>query len=200
VNTFDGVDIAVNARFGKGGVLSGGVSSGKTISEIGSGATPGCFTIDAPHREGYCRSVTDWQHGTQVKLLGNYPLPWWGIQVSATFQNLPGPSLTATRTYLNAEIAPSLGRSLSAGAAGTAQVALLPPNSLYEPRFSQTDLRFAKRLNIQRLRVQGQFDVYNLFNSSAVLAASGTFGANWLRPSSILGARLIKFGVQVDWH
>ena len=70
---------------------------------------------------------------------------------------------------------------------------------MYEPRFNETDIRLTKAIRLDRLRTQLQFDVYNLFNSSAVLAASSTYGSTWRRPSSILGARLIKFGAQLDW-
>jgi hypothetical protein len=78
-------------------------------------------------------------------------------------------------------------------------VPLVAPDTLFEPRFSQLDLRLTKFLNVSRFRVQGQLDVYNIFNASPVLGLSSTFGAAWRRPTSILGARLLKFGVQVDW-
>ena len=32
---------------------------------------------------------------------------WWDFQVSATYQNIPGIPLTASRVYTNAEIRPS---------------------------------------------------------------------------------------------
>src|SRR5437867_11840420 len=48
-----------------------------------------------------------------------HPLPWWGIQLSATVQNIPGPPIVATAVVPSAQIAPSLGRDLAAGAAGT---------------------------------------------------------------------------------
>ncbi|HEV3060367.1 MAG TPA: carboxypeptidase regulatory-like domain-containing protein [Vicinamibacterales bacterium] len=204
VNQYDGVDALVNARFGKGGVLSGGVSSSKTvIDNITAGDPAGCFTLTVPARPGYCSTVTDWQHSTQIKAYGNYPLPWWGLQASATFQNLPGPPISASKSYTNAQIAPSLGRNLSAGPTGTVSIALLPPNSVWEPRFSETDVRLTKAIRIQRVRAQGQFDIYNLFNSSAVLADSASYSnasSVWPRVSSILGARLFKFGVQLDWR
>src|SRR5262249_28141144 len=148
------------------------------------------LTAGTPRTSDYCRAVGTWSQTTQVKLLGNYPLPWWGIQVSGTFQNLPGPPITASRAYTSAEIAPSLGRPLSSGATGTVSIAMLQPNSMFDSRFSETDIRLTKTFRIQRLRVQPQFDVYNLFNSSAVLAENGTYGSTWLRPSSIIGARL----------
>jgi hypothetical protein len=203
------VDVGVNARFGHGGVLQGGVSTGQQVTDncylnarpditfttaAGVNSTPG-----TPRNSQYCRSAPSWASGTQVKLLGNYPLPWWGVQMSATFQNLPGPSIGANRSYRSAEIMPALGRSLSSGATGNVSIQLLPLNSMYEPRFSQTDLRFTKTLHIQKLRAQGQFDVYNLANSSAILGVNNTYGTTWLRPSSILGARMLKFGLQLDW-
>ena len=192
-NTYNGVEANVRARFGRGGVLQGGVSTAKTVAD-------NCFTVDLPSRPDYCRTVSTWSHEAQLKLFGNYPLPWWGLQVSGTFQSLPGPTVAANQRYTSAQIAPSLGRPLSAGATGTVSIAVLAPNTLYEPRFSQTDLRVTKMIRIQKLRAQAQFDAYNVFNSSAVLGVNGTYGATWRQPSTILGARLLKFGVQLDWR
>ena len=79
-----------------------------------------------------------------MKLLGVYPLPWQGIQTAATFQSLPGPQITASRTYTNAEILPSLGRNLASGAAGTASVPLIAPGTMYDERLYQLDFRASK--------------------------------------------------------
>ena len=43
------------------------------------------------------------------------------------------------------------------------------------------------------------FDIYNLFNASTVLGVNTRYGPSWLLPSNILGARLFKLGVQVDF-
>ena len=192
VNQFNGIDVGINARFGKGGSLSGGVSTGRTVVD-------NCFTIDAPFRPDYCRNVTDWMPGTQVKLFGNYPLPWWGIQVAATYQNIAGPAVAANRQYRSAEILPSLGRNVSAGAAANVSIPLLVPNSKWESRFNQTDFRVTKILRVAKLRTQAQFDLYNLFNSGAILGVNNTYGATWRRPTSVLAGRLMKFGLQMDW-
>ncbi len=193
VSTYNGVDVSMNARFSGGKTLSGGVSTGQTT-------TDNCFTIDKPFRPGYCRDVSPWSAGTQVKLFGNYPLPWWGLQLSGTFNNLPGPGVGATRSYTKAEILAQSGYSLAT--ATSASITMLPPNAKFESRFSETDLRLTKSIQIQRVRAQGQFDVYNLFNSNAVLASSATYStaaAVYPRASSILAGRLLKFGLQLDW-
>jgi hypothetical protein len=207
INQYDGIDASVNARFGKGGLLSGGFSTSETVLDNCAVNSLPNITVSGqsgstPRIGPYCRMVTDWAHSAQIKLFGNYPLPWWGLQASATFVNLPGPAISATRTFLNAEVLPSLGRNLSSGATGTVSVALLPPNSVWEPRFSQTDVRLTKMVKVGKLRAQGQFDVYNMFNSSAVLADAATYTnatAIFPRVSSIIGARLFKFGMQLDW-
>ena len=88
-------------------MLYGGVSSGRTV-------TDNCATPDVPDQ--FCRQTLPL---TEFKLSGVQPLPWWGLQVSATYQNLPGVPQAATYLATNAEIAPSLGRNLSACPAAT---------------------------------------------------------------------------------
>jgi outer membrane receptor protein involved in Fe transport len=43
------------------------------------------------------------------------------------------------------------------------------------------------------------FDIYNLFNASPVLSIVSRYGPAWQQPTTILGGRLFKFGVQYDF-
>ena len=43
------------------------------------------------------------------------------------------------------------------------------------------------------------YDIYNLFNSSTILSVNSRYGPTWLQPTTILGARLFKFGAQFDF-
>ena len=196
---FHGLEMSVSARFGRGGILGGGISTGRTT-------TNNCFAIDSPQQAEprFCDVVNPWTGQTQIKLNGSYPLPA-GFQASATFQNLPGIPILANRTYSNAEIAPSLGRNLgSCGGrlpcTGTVTVTnLIIPNTQFENRLTQLDVRLTKILRVGRTRVQAMVDAYNLFNANTILAENATYGPTWLRPSRILAARLIKFGAQLDF-
>ena len=51
--------------------------------------------------------------------------------------------------------------------------------------------------------MQGLFDIYNAFNARPVLGVttrySGANGGAWLRPTSTLVGRLLKFAVQFDF-
>jgi hypothetical protein len=133
-----------------------------------------------------------------LKLFGAYTLPWQ-LEASGTFQSLPGIPITASYVATNAEIAPSLGRNLAAGARGTATVDLIAPQTMFEERIVQLDLRLARSLRVGGARVKGMFDVYNALNASPILAINTRYGPAWKTPSQILAGRLVKFGVQMDF-
>jgi hypothetical protein len=209
---YNGVDVTVSARFLQGGQFSGGLSVGRTV-------TDNCFTMDnpqltfaastggvlAPRTSPYCHVSPPWASGaTQVKFLVLYPLPW-ALQTSATYQNSPGIPITAARSYSNAEVRASasnpngLKRDLSAGATANVTIDLIPPNSMFEDRLQQLDVRVTRNFQMGRTRLRANFDVYNLFNGSTILAANYGYGAQWLKPSQILGARIFKFSGQLDF-
>jgi hypothetical protein len=129
------------------------------------------------------------------KGLVSYPLPWWGITTSATFQNRPGPPILANYTVTSASVQ-NLGRPLSLG---SATVPLIAPGTLYGDRLTQVDVRLGKIFRVQRTRIQGAVDIYNLFNSSAILSQNNTFGVFWRTPTNILQGRLVKIGAQIDF-
>jgi hypothetical protein len=205
VEHWNGVDLAMNARL-RGALLQGGLSTGKTLtdtcgvvtnnpqvqanSSISGNSGPSTSTE-------FCHLETPFL--TQVKLLGSYTLPW-AIQVSGTYQNMPGPAITASTVYTSAQIAPSLGRPLSSAA--TATINVIKPGTMYGERMNQLDFRLAKTFTMGRTRIQGMLDLYNALNGSAVLAVNNTYGTNgstWLVPQRILPARLIKFGTQINF-
>src|SRR5262249_40069140 len=103
---YNGLEFAVNARFGRGGTLSGGVSTGRT-------ETNECFVVDSPQQLYQCDTLASWGSQTQFKLNGSYPLPL-GLRLSGVLQILPGLPQQATLTVSNSQVAPSLGRNLAA--------------------------------------------------------------------------------------
>ena len=190
---FNGLDIALNARFGDGGFVRGGVSFGQKVVDS-------CYVVDSPQqaRDGFCRENPPWSAGTQIKFNGAYPMAW-GIQTAFNFLNIAGGPLTAVWNAPSSAIAPSLGRNLSAGATRTAAVDLIPRGSEYLDRMTQVDVRFSKTIPIGSGRVKALFDVYNMFNGSTILGVVNTYGPAWQRPTTILGGRLFKFGAQLNW-
>jgi hypothetical protein len=61
---------------------------------------------------------------------------------------------------------------------------------------------FGKNFKVERTRVRASIDIYNALNSNAILTintAYSTTNSTWLRPTSIMPGRLIKFGATVDF-
>jgi len=193
IEHWNGVDVSVNARPRRGVLLQGGFSTGRTSTDNCAvlAQLPETSTFGRP----YCHVDTAFL--TQVKLLGTYTVPKVDVQLSATFQSLPGPQITANYVVSNALIQPSLGRPLSGGAAN-ATVNIVAPGTMYGERLNQLDLRFVKILRYNRLRTGINLDLYNAFNGNAVRTVNTNY-ASWLTPTAILDARLFKISVQVDF-
>lgn len=207
---YNGVDINLNARPAPGAFLQGGMTIGRTTTDscyansqpnldLSPSNLPGAVAGSTlPRAAGFCDVKPSWASGTQVKFVGSYSLPWQ-LRTSATFQNIPGPEITAQLSVPNASIVPSLGRNLSAGANATVTLDLIRPRTLFEKRINQVDWRITRQFTAGRYRMQAQFDVYNALNSSAITGLNTRFGPQWLRPTGILPGRVIKFGTQIDF-
>ena len=190
IEHWNGVDLTVNARPRGGIVLQGGLSTGRTSTDECDVAP----RLDSPSQR-FCHVDTAFL--TQVKLLGVYSVPKVDVQVAATLQSIPGPPVLANYNAPNAIVAPSLGRSLSAGAANVT-VNLVEPGTIYGERLNQLDLRFSKLLRFGRTRTAVNLDLYNAFNGNAVLAQNNNF-ATWQAPQTILLARFAKISAQFDF-
>jgi hypothetical protein len=89
---------------------------------------------------------------------------------------------------------------LSSGKGGTVTVDLIPPQTRFENRIQQLDLRFAKTFRISAKHIEPEFDIYNVLNASPILSVNNNYGtAAWRTPTQILAGRLLKFGVRVSF-
>lgn len=204
--TWQGVDMALNARLKSKTTLQGGFSFGRSVTDncaiFAKVPEAGTTGIATPLGGAYCRQVQPYQK--QVKLLGSYNLPW-ALVISGTFQSVPGAAVSANAVANNAAISPSLGRNLSAGATATATINLIAPLTVYGDRINQIDMRITRVFGIRAAKIRAMLDLYNLANRNTVVAWNNNYGAlaaggtTWLTPTSILPARLIKLGVQLDF-
>ncbi len=216
---YNGVDVTLNARYGQGGQFSGGLSLGRTTTNncyqngdasLTAQVFPGVLVLPAAstvsRTEEFCNVAPPWSQATQVKFMAVYPLPWH-IQTSAIYQNSSGIPITASYVATNAEILPSLGRNLGScrGAVtctANLTVELIPPNSVFEPRLQQVDLRFSRLFQFGARKLRGDVDIYNLLNASNVLNMNTTYsppGGVWQDVTQILGGRLVRLGLQVEF-
>jgi hypothetical protein len=190
---WDGFDINFDARL-RNLLLQGGVSSGKTT-------TDNCEIIDdvpelllvggAQQSASYCHVETPFL--AQYKALASYTVPF-DVRVSGTYQSLPGPQIVANNVY--AGTVPSLGRPFTLG---QVNANLIRPGTLYGDRLNQFDLRFTKIVRVGRGRVDLNVDLYNAFNSDAILLQQDAFGVAWQRPLTVIQPRFVKFAARWDF-
>jgi hypothetical protein len=172
-----------------------------------------------------CAINPPWYQNLQFKVQGVYTVPWQKIKLSVSEQNLPSIPLSAsdsfsstskTTCYPAASCTSFVAQPVVvwgvAGrttlSAGTGNVQLITPQTLFqEGRNNQLDFRVAKEFHIrERWMIEPTVDFFNLFDAGSVLAIAttynnltpGTTGA-WKNVNTLLGPRIIKFGVHVDF-
>jgi hypothetical protein len=133
---------------------------------------------------------------TQFKALGSYRVPKVDVRLSATYQSLPGPHITANYIATNAQVTPELGRPLVGVPNLTANIA--EPGSVYGERLHQLDMRFAKLLRMSGRTVALNLDLYNAFNANPVVSQNNNYAA-WQVPQGILQSRFVKVSAQLDF-
>ena len=200
---YNGYDLGFTARIG-GANLYGGVSTGRQI-------TVNC-EVDDPNSLRFCdERALDIPYLTQFKISGSYSLPL-GIQISGNWQGYPGVASGTNRqdgdytAANNRVIDPSLNvnyvvdRTIVPSLVVTSvTVPLLTPGTKYLDRWNQVDVRLAKKFQVQKVRFQGQVDIFNILNASSILSTNETFGSSLDRPTSILQGRLIAIGAQMTF-
>ena len=197
---YDGVDAKLSASV-SGTLITGGWNIGRTRRQ--------CVQVDAPVQ--FCDNEQPFR--SEFKLGLSYELPY-DIQVSTVIQNVPGAPICFSLgvqclSYFvapDALIAPALGRHLSAcgtvtvGCSAFQLLTLSEPNTIFEDRATQIDLRFSKSVSLGRnVRLRGKADLYNVLNRSAVARQNFIYGSTYGLPTEVMGGRLFKFGATLEF-
>jgi hypothetical protein len=210
IEHFDGFDLTANGRFSNL-ILQGGISSGRRLTDVcdvrAQVPESGFLSITGQATSiifPFCRVSEPMQHN--VKGYVSYQTPWYGIRVSGTFQSVPGPIINAYNTY--AGTAPGLGRDFSAGSSSVNLIPAwvdafgfrgLPTGTQFGDRLNQFDLRFTKVVKTSKGTVDLDVDLYNAFNSDAILQEVQNYGVAWRNATSIIQPRFVKFAARWDF-
>jgi len=193
-NSFNGVDVTVNARL-RDVTIQGGTSTGNIVEDSCGVVTQHPeFYIFGPWGgtdpfldtflggigqwpQQFCRRETGWK--TNIKGLASYMVPKIEVLISGTFKSLPyagnefpsvqsqsvGGQVTGLFGGILGPDSTNLGRPLSSGI--PVQVLnVVEPGELYGDRLTSIDLRFGKVLRNGNTRSMINFDIYNLFNAN----------------------------------
>lgn len=187
----NGIDANINARVGGGTVFAGASWDRQIRIE--------CEVAD-PNQLRFCdQGAFGMPYRAMFKFAGTYPLPA-GFEVSASFQSYPGGSqeVDNNEPWLDVEYVAT--RSLVPGLVqSSVTIPLIQPGTKFLPRMNQLDVRFGKVVRVGRLRVRGQFDIFNATNSSSILAMGERFGPALDRVNQILPGRVYGVSTRIDF-
>lgn len=129
---------------------------------------------------------------------GRYHFMLWNAKVHAV---IPGPWQTQFSPLLRAQAGQPFGRTFVASMNyGTQRVLAEPLGTQHQDVVALVDLRIERLFGFGGARrLSAQLDVYNLLNANPVDFLGWASGASYLRPSSVIPPRIVRFGVKVDW-
>ncbi len=226
---YNGFDVTFNARLPRGGAAFGGFTTERTTRVVcGEPDDPNMLRFcddadnDIPWRPQMKISGTYplvW--GIQIsgafqslagRALGGYPTaaPVFVNKIQGPgYGDVGSPAgtswlITPTTRYAASCTGPCRPGELVAPNLSEAQliVPLVAPGTEFLPRLNQFDLSFAKWFGIGgSRRVQGQLDIFNVFNANPVLGVqSVNFAtASYNQPNAILNGRTFRVGAQLRW-
>jgi hypothetical protein len=222
---YNGYEVSFTARLPRGATLFGGTTAERMLWTLcNEQSNPNNLLYCDSRNSGI-------PFRTQFKLAGSYPLPYGvqvsgsfqsipgyllgcaapcAIPSPTSLPSVSAPAglgtvwlLSRTTTY-----APDCKGPCTPGAlvipnmtVANLSVPLVPPGTDFAERVNQLDLSVAKWFQVGRIRLQGQFDMFNALNLSAVTAVRTlNFGtSSYMQPSSVLQGRIIRFATQVKW-
>jgi hypothetical protein len=229
-NIWKGFEISLRSTFKKGGFVQAGINAQKRIFDqcnlvnagivglIGAinNAVINGTEVAEIYPDGTRACHQDLPYRPDLKMSGSYTLPW-DIIVSPTYQFVRGiqngggvtglqgaPASSILATWSTTPVtSTTLGRAYSGGAT-TKSVNLLAVGANYGvDNLNQLDVRFSKRVRLNKTTLRVDFDAYNIFNSDWPFTVTNTFStatnSAWLRPTNVLQARFFKIGAQFDF-
>jgi Carboxypeptidase regulatory-like domain len=124
----------------------------------------------------------------EARAAGFYNLPW-GFEVSGLYRAQSGIPGQRTESFSS----PLLLQ-------GSVTLRMEPFGTERGPMISIANLKFAKNVNWgERRKIQFNFQVFNIFNTSGATSTSYLTGATYLHPTGIVSPRVARIGMQVTF-
>lgn len=226
---YNGFDMSFNARMRGGIRAFGGFSVERTINDVcvSAASDPNrslyCDQSDSgiPWQKQFKATVVyplPWYgislsgayQGLNGYLAGTAAQAYGGFTAGTGFDNPRGLGtfwqIAPTTRYAanctgpctpNAVVLPAM----AASGLATISVPLVAPETEFTPRINQFDISISKSAQFGVVRVMPKLDIFNALNSDDYTGVStAQYGAAaYMRPSTILQGRIIRFGVDVRW-
>jgi hypothetical protein len=194
---YDGVEVSFSTRLRGGGVLFGGWTIERNVAvtcgvtEDPNGITGNDLATNRMVMMGgpYCdQRNMDIPFRHEFKLAGSRPLPY-GLEASAVLQSYAG-----WEKNIFYQVPPIL---FPGGRTQVETVVLNKPGTLFQPRHNQVDANVKKNIRLGRTQMSGQVDVFNLFNSNAILTTNENYGSSYDYVNTFLQGRMVRLAFQL---
>lgn len=124
----------------------------------------------------------------EARASGLYNLPW-GFELSGFYRAQSGIPGQRTESFSS----PLLLQ-------GSVTLRMEPFGSERGPVISLTNLKVAKNIKLlERMRLQFNFQIFNLFNTSSATSTSYLTGATFLHPTGIISPRVARIGMEFSF-
>jgi len=122
----------------------------------------------------------------------------WSVKINGS---IDGPYKFRFTPALRHQSGQPYGRVINASMNyGTQQILAEPFDTRRGDNINVFDIRVERPITLPRdMRLSPFFDVYNLSNSDAASNITWTSGRNFELPATIIGPRIMRFGVKYDW-
>jgi hypothetical protein len=208
------------ARPGGGSLVFGGLSWERELVNATGATTLNCTIgrLQNPNQLRFC-DQSDLPEGMGIpfvlnaRLNATYPLPWWGLSISGSFQSNDGgdrtlnylitrgvtryPANCPSPCPANAVVIPTAALTTA-----TLTVPLFPAGSrgYRDERLNQLDLKIQQTFRVGRVRVSPAFEAFNVNNTDKIITYSSTnFGPTWSQPNSVVQGRILGVSTKVQW-
>ena len=138
----------------------------------------------------------------------SYPLPF-AIRLSGVLQTAdgfntatpPAPLLTQNPDNHDGLYSYNVTRTILPSLVQTGVAVFLDePGANIMPRVTQVDFAVSKTLQLRRVRVTPQIDVFNALNANTLLTRRTAFGPTMGYPTTILSGRLVRFQARFSFN
>jgi Carboxypeptidase regulatory-like domain len=180
---YRGIDATFSWRLPNGGALSGGTSTGRTLTRT--------CDVEDPNSLRFCDyNQYEIPFQTLSKLSGTYPLRY-GIRVSGTFQHTPGAERVIVYQVTRRQV-PSL-------VAASVSIRLNEPGTLFNDTVNQLDVALSKSFRRGPWEIRPEISLFNAFNANPVLTQTNSFGSALGNAVTILPPRAARVGLRIDF-
>jgi hypothetical protein len=194
--TFDGMEVTFRTRLPNGATIFGGWSAGKHTNVS-------CANFSDPNTFLYCdQGEIGMPYRHSYKLTGSYPLPRDFI-FAATMLSNAGSLVGNTDAILrdgsltvNWAVPPAV---FPGGRTQPVTVRLNRPGQNYLERWNQLDLQLKKIFRLGPSQVEPGIDLYNVFNSNAIMTTNQNYGPSLGNVMRIIQGRLVRITLQVKF-